>query len=508
MPLDTYSQLSELAASNSWTALYPEIILGCLAIGLLLLEAALPKSMHGLIPRLSILAQILLLGYVLGFDRFGSSHGVAFGGMIELSAAGQAFRVFFLLASLFVSYLAMVSFENKALARIEYFAIVLVVTGALSLMSMSNHFVMLFVALETATVGFYILVSYFREHTLSLEAGLKYLIMGALSSAILLFGIVLLYGAASNPALAASSQDSMNLQNLGAFLEANPDDALSIAGMILVIAGIAFKIGAFPFQIWVPDVYQGAPVSTTALLAVSSKAAGFAVLLVLVEVFAPLSAWLVPLLSGVAVLTLLFGNLAALTQRNLKRMIGLSGISHAGFLLIGVVACMSLPEARSWILFYLFAYLLGSMAVFAVLAHLPKKWDSDLDLDDLADLAKNNGFLGLALAVGIGSLAGIPPLAGFVGKFLIFVAAFKAGLFALLAVGIISVVVSIYYYFGVIRAAFFEVWKFADDDEQEAPEAPAGQGLSAFGRIAIVFAVAGSLVLGLVQGPLATWLSL
>lgn len=507
MPTETLNTLSGIASTNNWGAIYPEIILGCLALGLLVLEVVLPKFAHGAIPRISIVGQLLLLGYLLFCGSAGSGEGVAFGGMIELTATGQAFRIFFLLASIFVSYLAMVSFENKTLARVEYFSITLVVTGALSLMAMSNHFVLLFVALETATVGFYILVSYFRTNALSLEAGLKYLIMGALSSAILLFGIVLLYGAASNPTLAAHSQESMNFQNLKAFLVANPTDSLSIAGMILVIAGIAFKIGAFPFQIWIPDVYQGAPVSTTAFLAVSSKAAGFAVLMTLTDVFSPLSSWLVPLLSGMAVLTILFGNLAALTQRNLKRVIGLSGVSHAGFLLMGVIAAMSVPGATNWVIFYLFAYLLGSMAVFAVFAHLPKEWDADLDLDDLGDLAKRNGFLGIALAIGIGSLAGIPPLAGFIGKFLIFVAAFKAGLYGLLAVGIVGVVISIYYYFGVIKAAFFDVWRFVDDDETEAPKAVPGETLTFLGRLTIFVAIAGSVVLGIFQGPLGAWLA-
>ncbi|MBC2605961.1 NADH-quinone oxidoreductase subunit N [Pelagicoccus albus] len=506
MPTDTLNSLGEIAATNTWGAIYPEMILGLMALALMGLEVILPKFAHGAIPRISILGQILLLGYIVIFDPSGCCNGVAFGGMIELSGTGQALRIFFLLSSIFVSYLAMVSFENKTLARIEYFSITLVVTGALSLMAMANHFVMLFVALETATVGFYVLVSYFRLNSLSLEAGLKYLIMGALSSAILLFGIVLLYGAASNPALGGSNPDSMNFQNLRAFLEANPTDTLSIIGMLLVISGVAFKIGAFPFQIWIPDVYQGAPVPTTAFLAVSSKAAGFAVLLTLTKVFAPLSDILIPVLSAVAALTILFGNFAALTQRNLKRLIGLSGVSHAGFLLIGVIASQTVPEATNWVIFYLFAYLLGSMAVFSVFAHLPKEWDSELDLDDLGDLAKRNGFLGIALAIGIGSLAGIPPLAGFIGKFLLFVAAFKAGLYTLLGVGIVGVVISIYYYFGVIKAAFFDVWKFSDEEEEAAPAVP-GQMLTALGKFTIVVAIAGSIALGFFQGPLGSWLS-
>jgi NADH-quinone oxidoreductase subunit N len=329
--------------------------------------------------------------------------------------------------------------------------------------------------------------------------------MGALSSTILLFGIVLLYGAGSNPALAGSSQDSLNFGNLAGFLAANPDDTLGLIGMILVISGVAFKIGAFPFQIWIPDVYQGAPLPTTALLAVSSKAAGFAMLLSLSKVFSALGDWFYPLLSALAVLTILFGNFAALTQRNLKRVIGLSGVSHAGFLLIGVIAAQTVDWALIAILFYLFAYLLASAAVFSVLVHINKDDDSDLTLDDLGDLAKKNGFLGLALAVGVGSLAGIPPLAGFIGKLLIFIAAFKAELYGLLGVAIVGVVVSIYYYFGILKSAFFDVWQF-QADEEEAPTAIPGSALGFLGRLAIVIAIAGTLLLGFYQSPFSSWL--
>ena len=502
------NRLGEIAATNSWALIYPELILGCLALGLLVLEVILPRVSHGLIPRISILGQLILLGYILIFDLTGPM-GEAFGGMIGLSPVGQAMRIFFLLSSIFVSYLAMVSFENKSLARVEYFAITLVITGALSLMALSNHFVMLFVSLETATVGFYVLVSYFRTNALSLEAGLKFLILGALSSAILLFGIVLLYGAGSNPALEGSHADSMNYTNLRLFLEMNPNDSVALAGMILVICGLAFKIGAFPFQIWIPDVYQGAPIPTTALLAVSSKAAGVTALMVLVNVFAPISEWMVPLVAGMTALTLLFGNFAALTQRNLKRVIGLSGVSHAGFLLIGVLATPAVPFARTAVIFYLFSYLLASMAVFCVLVHLPKEYDSELELDDLGDLSKKNGFLAFSLAVGIASLAGIPSLAGFIGKFMIFVAAVQAELYMLLAVGIVGVVVSIYYYFGVIKNAFFQVWRFEDEDEgQPAVKAKQpGELLSFLGRLTILIAVVGTILLGFYQGPLGSWLA-
>lgn len=499
--------LQQIADTNRWGLIYPELTLGILALVLLALEIILPKFSHGLIPRISIFGQLVLLGFLLYGCGTCCATGEAFGGMLSFGGLGNAFRILFLGTSIFVSYLAMVSLDKRNFPRIEYCHILLVITAALMLLAQSNHFVMLFVALETATIGFYVLVSYYRTSALSLEAGLKYLVMGALSSAILLFGIVLLYGAASNPALAGSSDDPMNFGNLYTFLAANPTDKMALIGMLMVISGIAFKIGAFPFQIWVPDVYQGAPIPTTALLAVGSKAAGFAMLINLMDVFEPLKAWLYPLLSVIAGLTILFGNLGALTQRNLKRVIGMSGVSHAGFLLIGVLASTQVEWANNAVMFYLFAYMLASMAVFAVLAHLPREEDAELTLDDLSELAKKNGFLGLALAVGVGSLAGIPPLAGFIGKLLVFVAAFQAELYGLLAVAVIGVVISIYYYFGIIKAAFFEAWTFKDEDLEDETQGTPGETLQFLGRIAIIIVVAGTVVLGFWQGSIGTWIA-
>jgi NADH-quinone oxidoreductase subunit N len=330
--------------------------------------------------------------------------------------------------------------------------------------------------------------------------------MGALSSSILLFGIVLLYGAAGNRALPAGSPDSMNFDQLRAFLAANPGNFLASAGIVLVLAGVAFKIGAVPFQIWIPDVYQGAPTPVTAFLAVASKAAGFAVLLILTQrVFAPYQGLVIPVLSVMAGATILFGNLAALTQHNVKRLIGLSGVSHAGYLMIGVIAAYREPHAIGAIWFYLSAYLLASFAVFGVMAHVAGPNDADQELDHYADLAREQPFLAAVLAIGLGSLAGIPPLAGFMGKLLIFVAAFKAHLYPLLVIAVIGVVISIYYYFGWIKSAFFPAWRqpgAGPAPEATPPRTPVGLGV----RIALTVLAASSVLLGFYQGAFGQWI--
>jgi NADH-quinone oxidoreductase subunit N len=216
----------------------------------------------------------------------------------------------------------------------------------------------------------------------------------------------------------------------------------------------------------------------------------------------------VTVLSVMAIATILFGNLSALTQHNVKRLIGLSGVSHAGYLLIGVIAAIHVPFALGAICFYLFAYMLGSFAVFGVMTHVSGADDADQDLDHYADLSKTHPFLGVVLGVGLGSLAGIPPLAGFMGKLLIFLGAFEAGLYGLLAVAVVGVVLSIYYYFGWIKAAFFPQWRppvFEGDDP--IPEPPR-QTVGTPAGILLATAALASVLLGFYQGPLGAWLGL
>ena len=494
------------AADNIWSAILPELMLGCLALLLLVLEMVLPKRHHDLIPDVAAAGVLgTLIGLVWNWSRFGGG-GETFNGLLEHSASGQVMRGFFLLAALLVCILGRISLGRQAMPRVEFFHIVLVVTAAMMLLAQSNHFVMLFVALETLTIGLYILVSYYRTNPLTLEAGLKYLVMGALSSGLLLFGITLLYGAAGNPSLPSHTASGMNFDELAVFLSANPNNFIASLGIVLVLSGLAFKIGAFPFQIWVPDVYQGAPTPITAFLAVASKAAGFAVLLALCGPDGPFASYgglVTPVLTAMAAATILFGNIAALTQSNVKRLIGLSGVSHAGFLLLGVVAAPHSPLAVGAVYFYLFAYLIASFAVFGVMTHLAGPNDADQDLDHYAGLAKEQPFLAAVLAVGLGSLAGIPPLAGFMGKLFVFIAAFQAGARWLLVIAAFGVVISIYYYFGWIKAAFFETWTPAADAR---PARPSRVPVGLVAGLTLTVLALASVVLGFYQGPIGNWL--
>lgn len=503
-------KFQEAAATNVWGAILPEILLGLLALGLLVLEMVLPKEKHRLIPRVAIWGTVaILIWFLLFFFREGGGHlgQQTFAGMLLHDAFGQTMRGFFLLSGALVCYLGSLALGKAPVSKTEFYHITLVVTAAMMLLVQSHHFVMLFVALETVTIGFYVLVSYFRHTSVSLEAGLKYLILGALSSSLLLFGIVLLYGAAGNPELPGHSEHAMNYTALRQFLELNPDNVLVLFGMALLLAGICFKIAAVPFHIWVPDVYQGAPTPVTAFLAVASKAAGFGLLLALVRnVFPPMAEVMQPVLVALAILTIAFGNLAALTQQNTKRLMGMSGIAHAGYLLMGVAAALTVDWATGAVVFYLFAYLLASFAVFGVMLHVGGgQGHSDQQIEHFADLGNKSPFLAVVLVAGLGSLAGIPPLAGFIGKLLIFIAAFQAELYLVLAVAIIGVVVSIYYYFGWMKAAVFRVWNVAPEDaEPVASQAPA-PAIALGSRWVLGGLTAATVVLGFLQGPLTQW---
>lgn len=447
-----------LAETNRWLLLMPEILVAGLAVLILLVDLLLSPAQKRLIPKLAIGGLAFILFYVCLFWSQGLLRETsAFGDTLLQTATTHWMRVFFLLAALIVCQLAVTFLGRRPkLPGGEFYHIVLVMTAALMILVQSNHFVLLFVALETVTLGFYILIAFSNDRMPSLEAGLKYLILGALSSAILLFGIVLLYGVAGTPDLPGSTTDSMNLSALATFISLNPDHPFVLAGAVFVIAGLAFKIGAVPFQVWIPDVYQGAPSPVSAFLATASKAAGFFVLLTLVtRPFNALADFLIPFLTLIAIVTILFGNLAALSQRNVKRLLGLSGVAHAGYLLMGVIAAFTVPWAVYAVLFYLFVYYLATASAFAVINHMSTGADDEQTLSDYIDLGRHQPFLATILAVSLGSLAGIPPLGGFLAKLFLFIAAFQAGLFLLLGVSVLGVIVSIYYYFGWIREAIF-----------------------------------------------------
>lgn len=321
----------------------------------------------------------------------------------------------------------------------EFVALPLFTCAGLMYLVSAIDFVFIFVALELVTVSFYVLVSFTRRNPVTLEAGTKYLILSALSTAFLVYGIAWIFGVTGQT----------NLYRLTATL-VNTGGGVSAAslGMVFVLVALGFKIAAVPFQIWVPDVYQGAPTPVTAYLSVGSKAAGFVVLIRVLQPFMKLPQ-IQLLIVVVALLTLIYGNLAALPQTNLKRLLAYSSIAHAGYLLIGIV-CFDIRA----ITFYLVAYLLMTLLSFSVLIIVAQHTGEEIS--DFDGLAKRSPFLAFAMLIGMVSLAGVPFTAGFFGKFYIFYAAVLQRQIALVIVSVITVGCGFYYYLKVVRAMYWQ----------------------------------------------------
>jgi NADH-quinone oxidoreductase subunit N len=429
------------------------------------------------------LGVILLLSFV---GHFGvGTEATAFRGMFVHDGISLFFKRFFLVAAILILIMA-VDFEGRLPGGTgEYYAIVVFSLAGMMLSASVNDFAFLFVALELMAVTFFVLSSFQRNRLISLEAGVKYLILGALASALLVYGIALVYGVTG----------TMNFTRLAEVSPAFADNRLFQVGLLLILGGLLFKIAAFPFQLWAPDVYQGSPTPSTAFQAVGSKAAGFVLLLrvlyTAVPEVAPMGARLV---MGIAAVTILYGSLCAIPQRNLKRLLGYSSIANAGFLLLGIAAMSG--AGQSAILFYLVTYLLAVLAAFLVIS-LVTRADDNADIGTLAGLNQRAPLLATALTLSMVSLAGIPPLAGFFGKFLVLKALVEGAgsdpaYWVLLFVGVVGVVISLYYYLGVVRAMYWG----------QTPDATGPVHISWPMRGALYLCVAGILFLGLFPGGL------
>jgi len=422
-----------------------------LGLVLMLADLFVPAERRRFIGYAAIAALGVLLVTSLSGNGSCGQFGTAFGGMFVNDALSLFFKQLFIVAAILVLFMA-AEFSDKLAAGsvAEYYSLIIFALAGMLFAASSNDFTMLFVSIELITITFYVLVSFQRSKLASLEAGVKYLILGALSSSFMVFGIALIWG----------TTGELNFTKLAVVAPQFADSQIFLLGVLLVLVGLGFKIAAFPFQIWAPDVYQGAPTPTTAFLAIGSKAAGFVLLLrVLFTAVPSVTAHWANLLIVISGITILYGNLCALPQRNLKRLLGYSSISHAGYLLLGVAALNA--NGQSAILYYLAGYLFTVLAAFLVIALVLRHLDTD-DISGLAGLSQRSPLLAATITISMVSLAGIPPLAGFFGKFLLLKSVVEAaqatgnhGYYCLLFAALAGVVMSLYYYFNVVRAVYW-----------------------------------------------------
>ena len=363
----------------------------------------------------------------------------------------DTFTVFFTLLFCGIAALSvLLSWDYVKRMRInqaEYYALLLAATLGMIVMSASNDLITIFLGLELMSLALYVLVGFRRSRLESNEAAMKYFLLGAFASGFLLYGIALLYGATG----------TTHLERMAAFLAGSPllSNPLLLMGGLLVLVGLGFKVAAVPFHMWTPDAYEGAPTTVTGYMSAGAKAAGFAALLRLALVALPdLQASWKPVLIAIAALTMTVGNVTALLQTNLKRMLAYSSIAHAGYVLVAVVAGGN--EGAAAAVFYLAIYSLMNLGAFGIVALLGRDQDEPVLLSDLAGLGFKNPALAFALTIFMLSLGGIPPTAGFMGKFYVFRAAVQAGQIPLVIVGVLNSVVSIFYYLRVTVALYME----------------------------------------------------
>ena len=335
----------------------------------------------------------------------------------------------------------------------EFYALPVFACAGMMWMASAKDLAGAFVALELVTISFYILVAFMRRNVGSLEAGVKYLILGALSTGFLVYGIAWIYG----------STGTMSLSDLPSKIQHLQSPIPLLFGIALVMVAMSFKVGAVPMQVWIPDVYQGAPTPTTAFLSVGSKAAGFILLIRFLTPFlsdaSPVRTQVLGLLLILACATLLFGNLAAIPQTNFKRLLAYSSIAHAGFLLLALAAwapdSANLLGSAKAVSFYLATYLLMTLGTFFVLAQIRIQTDGER-IEDFNGLGKRNPLLAIALTILLAALAGVPLTAGFLGKFFVFALAVKAQLWWGVGIGFIAAAAGFYYYFKTIRAMWWQ----------------------------------------------------
>ena len=417
-----------------------------LGLAFLLLDLWTPAELKRQLGHAAAVCTALL--FVFSFFVDASYVREAFASAYVMDPLAIYFKRFFLLAGTIVLVLQ-VQYADRIKSGIsEYYSLTLFALAGMMFTASAMNFAVMFASLELVTITLYVLTSFQRNRLESLEAGVKYLIMGGLASALMVFGIAFVYGSSGSFVFIDIYEQSSTLIGNSVFL----------IGLLLVLVGLAFKIAAFPYQIWAPDVYQGSPAPTTALLAVGSKAAGIVLLLRIIYGVAPgvMHQW-APVLIAISAISILYGNLCAIAQTSLKRLFGYSSIAHAGYLLLGLAALNA--TGASAVLYYLTGYLFTVLAGFAVLVVALQQLDSD-DLSGLAGLNERSPLLATAMTMSMVSLAGIPPLAGFFGKFLLFKAALEEGamqpaFYWLVAVAIVGVVISIWYYFNVIRAIYW-----------------------------------------------------
>ena len=402
-------------------------------------------------------------------------------GSMQVDGFAVFFNWIFVLAASLAIVISTRFMDAEGEHRGEFYALILFAQAGMSVMASGSDLVVLFIGLETMALSFYVMVGFLRDTRRSNEAALKYLLLGAFSSGLLVYGFSILYGISG----------STNLEEIAKAAAARPErDMALFLALITCSVGLLFKISAAPFHMWAPDVYEGAPTPVTAYVSVASKAASFALMLrIFLTAFGSAAEVWIPLLGGIALVTMTIGNFAAVTQTNMKRLLAYSSIAHAGYILLGLVA--GNETGLRGVAVYILAYVFMNYGAFALVAALRRKGEAAEELDDFNGLYHRAPGYAILLAIFMLSLTGIPPLAGFYGKYFIFLAILQEGYYPIAVFAAIYVAVSAFYYFRIIRAC----WLLKESDE------PARLDMNFGARAALAACAVLTLLIGLYPQP-------
>jgi NADH-quinone oxidoreductase subunit N len=459
-----------------WNLISLETLMAVILVFLVAVDIALPKNAGR--DWIGLFSFIALFGLIIFWLTQASLNGVTFSGMFVMDPLAWFFKGIFLVTMVFVFAMTQQFFRSMGERRNEFYLLLWLALIGMCLIASSADFLLMFIAIEILTISLYVMTAYLKSDKLSIEAGMKYLILGALASGFFLYGISFIYGATH----------STHFDVVQAYCRSHGMAPMTLFAAVLIFAAVGFKIAAVPFHMWVADVYQGAPTPVTALLSVGSKAAGFIVLIRLF--FGVFGAWHAEwsfMLAVLSAVTMTYGNLVAMFQTNIKRLLGYSSISHAGFLLMGAAAGSML--GASGINFYLLGYLFTNLAAFMVIIVFSIAAKSD-EIADYAGLSRRSGLLACAMLLALVSLAGMPPLAGFFGKFTLLMAVIKSGYLWLALIAGANIVISTYYYLMVAKRIYVD-----------APRSTAPIAVAPSMQLLLAFAVIGIVVIGVFQGP-------
>jgi NADH-quinone oxidoreductase subunit N len=477
----------------------PMLVIAGLAIAVMLIDAFAPAGRRDFLGWVSILGIVASMGVSIAYwGEAGQPVGrLLFSGMFVVDNFSLFFNIIFCACAIITILFSMPYLEKHKFAHGEYYALVLFALCGMMVMGAAGDMLSLFVGLETMSLSTYVLVGFRRGSDRSAEGSMKYFLLGALATAILLYGVALLYGATGSTSfqgIAKAIQTKANLLS----------DPYLVVGFLLVLVAFAFKVGSVPFHMWAPDAYEGAPTSVAAFMACAVKAAAFAALIRLfATVFAAKGLAVGPhgwfkLMTVLCILTMVVGNLVAIAQKSAKRMLAYSSIGHAGYLLLGLLAvAQSGNAAASTVLFYLFAYSFTVLGAFGVVLMLEREGrDEPLRIADFAGLGARHPYVALAMTIFLLSLAGVPPTAGFFAKFYLFRAGIEAGaagatmLYTLVVLALLTSAAAAFYYLRVVVYMYFR------DAEGEAPILKSGAV-----TLALVIAVVAVIVIGVLPDP-------